>query len=388
MTLSDKILRSGMRGQRLAAFVAAAFVGMFIVMAAVMMLVDFRSIWDKEDSFLNTDFIVINHRANLGQTPTSFTNGEIADIEAQTWTRRVGRFSTADFRVAATVDMPGRPFSSLLFFESVPDEFLDIPSLEWKYREGDEEIPVILSKSYLTLYNFGFAQSAGMPQINEQALASVPLILDMTSNDGTRRIIRRARVVALSNRLNTILVPDAFLKEANAQLGGGSPAGPGRLIIDVSSPGDTAIGRYLKDNGLESAADADNSATFLLRVGAGIAGGIGGLITILSAVILSLSVSLLLERNRERIARLRMLGYKTKQLSGPFRSLIFKSVGGAWIAAVIALGGLMELYKDPLKELGGTLSGIRIASVVGLGLALLILGLGVLTIRRQLNPKT
>lgn len=385
MTLSDKILRSGMRGQRLAAFIAAAFVGMFIVMAAVMMLIDFRSIWDKEDSFLNTDFIVVNHHANLGQTPTVFTDEEIADIKRQPWSRRVGTFRTADFRVAATVDIPGSSFSSLLFFESVPDEFLDIPASDWKYREEDAEVPVILSKSYLTLYNFGFARGAGMPQINEQALASIPLVLDMTSNDGSRQIRRRARVVALSNRLNTILVPDTFLREANSQLGSDSPAGPGRLIIDVSRPGDTAIGRYLKDSGLESAADADNSATFLLRVGAGIAGGIGGLITLLSAVILSLSVSLLLERNRERIARLRTLGYRTNRLAAPFRKLIFKAAGGAWIAALVALGFLMEIYKGPLRELGGTVSGIYLAALVGLGLALLIFGLGVLTVRRNLR---
>lgn len=387
--LSDKILLSGMRGQRLAAFVAAAFAGMFIIMGAVMLLIDIRSIWSKEDSFLNTDYIVVNHKATPGVPPEPFTADELADLEAQPWVRRTGPFSAADFKVAASIDIAGRDFSSLLFFEAVPDSFLDIPASQWRYTPGEGEVPVILSKSYLTLYNFGFARSAGMPQINEQLLASIPLTLEMSSNDGTRHLRRPARVVALSNRLNTILVPDAFLKEANAQLGSGAPAGPGRVIIDVSRPGDTAIGRYLSDHGLESGADNDNSAaTFLLRVAAGVAGGIGALITLLSGVILTLSISLLFERNRERIARLRMLGYRTAQIARPFRRMLWRSVAGAWLAAVVCLGLLSLSYRTPLTELGGTSGGFVPGVLTGFGIALIIYLAGRLTIRRELKPKS
>lgn len=386
-TLSDRILLSGMRGRRLAAFVAAAFAGLFIIMGAVMLLIDIRSIWAQEDSFLNTDYIVVNRHARPGVPPEAFSEAEIADLETQPWVRRVGPFSSADFRVAATIDLAGRDFSSLLFFESVPDDFLDIPASSWHYTPDGGEVPVILSKSYLTLYNFGFARSAGMPQINEQLLSSIPLTLDMTSNDGTRTIRRPARVVALSNRLNTILVPEAFLKEANANLGGGNPAGPGRLIIDVSRPGDTAIGRYLSDHGLESAAGDDNSAaTFLLRVAAGVAGGVGGIITLLGGVILTLSISLLFERNRERIARLRMLGYPTSVIARPFRVMILRAVATAWVAASLALFLLTFTYRRPLAELGGEAVGFLPGAAVGLGVALLIYLAGRLTVRKELKP--
>ena len=226
-----------------------------------------------------------------------------------------------------------------------------------------------------------------MPQINEQLLSSIPLTLDMTSNDGTRTIRRPARVVALSNRLNTILVPEAFLKEANAHLGGGNPAGPGRLIIDVSRPGDTAIGRYLSDHGLESAAGDDNSAaTFLLRVAAGVAGGVGGIITLLGGVILTLSISLLFERNRERIARLRMLGYPTAVIARPFRAMILRAVATAWVAASLALCLLTFTYRRPLAELGGEAVGFLPGAAVGLGVALLIYLAGRLTVRKELKP--
>ena len=37
-------------------------------------------------------------------------------------------------------------FNSELFFESVPDEFVDVPLDEWKYREGDSEVPIVLPR--------------------------------------------------------------------------------------------------------------------------------------------------------------------------------------------------------------------------------------------------
>lgn len=386
MLLVDKILNSGMRGRRLAAFVASAFAGMFIIMGAVMLLIDISSIWAKEDSFLNTDYIVLNHKAGAGVSRTPFTAEELRDLEAQPWVRRVGPFRSADYRVAATVDLGGQSFSSLLFFESVPDEFLDIPAKDWRYTPGSGEVPVILSKSYLTLYNFGFAGSVGTPQISEQLLTSIPLTLELTANDGSGYVKRPARVVALSNRLNTILVPDEFLKETNALLGSGEGAGPGRVIVDVSSPGDTAIKSYLKEHGLESAADTDNSAaTFLLRVISGVAAGVGLLITVLSIVILTLSVSLLLERNRERIRRLGMLGYRNRTLARPFRRMILKAVCGSWIGGCVCLGVLMACYSKPLTELGGRLGGFVPAAIVGGIIAAVIYLFGTRTVRREIR---
>ncbi len=375
-----------MKGRRLAAFIAAAFAGIFIIMAAVMMWIDFRSIWEQEDSFLNTDYIAVNHKASAGASATPFTGEEINDIKAQPWVRRVGEFKSADFRVSAAIRTPAHSFSTMLFFESVPDEFLDIPRKEWRYDPDSDEIPVILSKSYLTLYNFGFAHSAGTPQISEQLLSSIPLDLEMTSNDGSRRIVRRGRIVALSNRLNTILVPEDFMKDANARLGSGEEPRPGRLMIDVSRPGDSAIAEYLADHRLESGSDdGSSSATYLLRVAAIVAASIGGLIALLSGVILTLSISLLLERNRERIARLKMLGYRTSTIGRPFRALCLRASALSWIFAVIFLGALQLLYRSPLISLGGSAAGFFPAAVVGLVIATAIFAAGVLTVRKSLK---
>lgn len=387
-----------MRGGRLTAFCLSAFTGLLILMTAVTMWADFRSIWQDDDSFINSDYLIINHLASAGQPTPLFSAEEIEDISRQPWVRDTGAFTPADFRVDATLETPGGSFSSLLFFESVPDRFLDIDPSVWRYTpsaassaaesDGSDlpEVPVILSKSYLTLYNFGFARGNGMPQLTEQLMAGIPLRLTLTSNDGSRRIVRRARIAGLSNRLNTILVPETFIKESNMLLGSGHEPAPGRLIINVSRPGDSAIEEYLESHDLEAGQPGGNAqATFMLRIAAVTVGAIGVLIALLSTVILTLSLSLLMERSRERIARLRMLGYTSRRIGRPFRTACLTATGLSWVAAGIGLTVIQSLYTKPLQSLGGEASGLLAGLLTGLAAAIIIFAAGLLTVRRNVN---
>lgn len=67
----------------------------------------------------------------------------------------------ADYRVTGSVGMGGIGFSTYLFFESVPDRFLDVDSQAWHYEPGSRDIPIVIPRNYLNLYNFGFARSQG-----------------------------------------------------------------------------------------------------------------------------------------------------------------------------------------------------------------------------------
>ena len=46
-----------------------------------------------------------------------------------------------------------------MFFESVPDEYVDVSLENWHFDEDARVIPIIIPRNYLNLYNFGFAQS-------------------------------------------------------------------------------------------------------------------------------------------------------------------------------------------------------------------------------------
>ena len=47
----------------------------------------------------------------------------------------------------------GIHLSTAMFFESVPDEFVDIKLDKWHFDEATHTIPIIIPRNYLNLYN-------------------------------------------------------------------------------------------------------------------------------------------------------------------------------------------------------------------------------------------
>lgn len=391
MSLINKLLKQNTSNARLVGFALSNFIGLLIVAGAVMFYVDSRYIFGDEDSVVNTDYMVLNKEVTSASTlgdreSTRFSGADISDLEAQPWVRRVGEFSSSDFRVYASVNTGARGMETALFFESVPDSFVDVPRGAWDYKEGDTTVPVIIPKDYLALYNFGFAGSAGLPQLSEQLISGIPLDLYMRSEDGTRTMRMKGRIAGFSNRLNTVLVPDAFMRYANGQLGSGTPAAPSRLIVDVSSPGDVAIERYLDSHSLEVAGDKTKSqAAYLLKIVIGIVMAVGALITLLSFVVLMLSISLLMEKNRATIHRLLTLGTPLKAVGAPYRRMIVAGSVAAWVLSIAALLLLRGFYLPALEGAGGSGSGIWYAIAVGTLLTIAIIVANIIAVSRKVK---
>lgn len=386
-----RLLRKNTSPARIAGFVLSNFIGLAIVLGALQFYLDAKSIWQAEDSFISSDYLVVNKKVTSANTivsnSSSFSEAEIADLEAQPWVRRIGRFSSNDYKVYASVGgTGGRSMSTYMFFEAIPDSFVDVPGAQWQYRPGNDDVPVILSRDYLTLYNFGFASSAGLPQLSEGLMSSIPLELTLTSEDGSKTRTLHGHVAGFSNRLNTILVPQAFLDETNSSLGS-SPKGtlsPSRLIIDVNSPGDVAIDRYLEQHDLEVAGDKSASAAaFMLRVVTGIVLAVGSIITLLSFFILMLSISLIMEKNRSKIHSLLMLGYRVGSISRPYANLIVMASVLALVLALVGLWLMRAYYMESISALGGMSVSGWVTPVVGLGMTCMIILFNIITVRRR-----
>lgn len=370
--LTGRLLRRNISAGRGVGFVISNFIGLLIVCGALQAYMDARVLLDDEESFVRTDYLVVNKTVSsagtLGLEKTSFSEAEIADLEKQPWARAVGRFTPADFRVEGAVDAGGRGMRTALFFESIPDRFVDVPSSSWQWHEGDSEVPIIISKDYLTLYNFGFATAAGLPRMSEGMMSGIPLRLCLGDSPESGMSLA-GRVVGYSTRLNTILVPQSFIDAANARLGSGGTPEVSRLIIDVSSPGDAAIAKYLDGHGMEQAGDRDAaSSTFLLRTVTGVVMAVGFLVTVLSFFILLLSVSLLMEKNRDRIHTLLLLGCPLRLAGRPYRLFVIAGCVAAFVLTAVSLLLLRSLYMPALSTFGAGGTGV----VWGLGADLLM----------------
>lgn len=390
MNLIAGLLRKNISAARIAGFVLSNFIGLAIIAGGIQFYTDARSLWTSDDSFIKSDYLVINKKvtaSNLWKDgEKGFTQEEMADLKAQPWVRNIGEFWASDYKVWASVDGGGRGLSTMLFFESVPDSFVDAGGEDWFFKEGDNTVPVIISKDYLALYNFGFASSAGLPQMSESVLSGIPLSLTLTSDDGSRTRRIQGRIVGLSDRLNTILVPESFMQWSNSLLGRGRSSSPSRLVIDVSSPGDVAIKDYLSEHNLEVAGDKRNSsASYLLNLIVGIVVGVGSVITILSFFILLLSMSLLMEKNRDKLHSLLMLGYPLKDICRPYAFIVFISSLSACALSVICVILLRHFYEPALAGLGAAGGGWWQGAAVSVVLTLIIAIINLLSIIKKVR---
>ena len=388
MSLVSKLLRKNISPARIAGFILSNFLGLAIVLGGLQFYMDARSIWEDDDSFIRSDYLVINKRVTSQNTlsgASSFSEEEMTDLNSQPWVRRSAPFTSAGYRISASLMQNGRGMSTNMFFESIPGSFVDVPSSQWAWREGSDEVPLIISKDYLSLYNFGFAASAGLPQMSEGLMSGIPITFTLRSDDGLRTLRFNGRIAGYSNRLNTILVPQEFMDWSNRRLAGGEEKAPKRLIVEVSSPGDVAIGEYIKDHDWEIAGDKKaSSASFLLKVVVSIVLAIGVVITVLSLFILMLSISLLLEKNRDKIHSLLMLGYDTSTVAAPYRRII---IGASILALLLGVGAIFILrsqYLPAITGLGAEPASLLPMLACGLGLTMLIVVLNLLSLRRKI----
>ena len=388
MNIIQRLLRKNLSMAQLVGFTLANFIGLLIVLLGLQFYTDVRSIWQDEDSFMQKDYLVINKRVSgsglLTGERASFSADEIADIERQSWVRKVGRFSSADYRLSASIEQAGRSMSTYMFFESIPSEFVDVDSDEWSYEEGDNVVPIIISKDYLSLYNFGFASSTGLPQFSETMIGSIPMRLRISSAKGSAEL--QGRIVGFSNRLNTILVPQEFMDWSNQRYGrtAGARADPSRLIIDVSSPGDVKIKDYIAEHGYEIAGDKANStASYFLNVATGVVLAIGAVITILSLFVLLLSISLLMQKNRQKMHSLIMLGYELKEVGRPYRQLVVAVNAVAYLLAAGAMLAMRMLYIDAVRAMGASETTVWMSLGVGAMITIVVILFNIISINRK-----
>lgn len=388
MNIIQRLLRKNLSMAQLVGFTLANFIGLLIVLLGLQFYTDVRSIWQDEDSFMQKDYLVINKRVSgsglLTGERASFSADEIADLERQSWVRKVGRFSSADYRLSASIEQAGRNMSTYMFFESIPSEFVDVDSDEWGYEEGDNVVPIIISKDYLSLYNFGFASSTGLPQFSETMIGSIPMRLRISSAKGGAEL--QGRIVGFSNRLNTILVPQEFMDWSNQRYGrtAGARADPSRLIIDVSSPGDVKIKDYIAEHGYEIAGDKANStASYFLNVATGVVLAIGAVITILSLFVLLLSISLLMQKNRQKMHSLIMLGYELKEVGRPYRQLVVAVNAVAYLLAAGAMLAMRMLYIDAVRAMGASETTVWMSLGVGAMITIVVILFNIISINRK-----
>lgn len=385
-----RLLRHNISPGQLIGFAAANLVGLVIVLTAMQFYRDVTTVWEADDSFISKDYAIISKRVGMAGSllggKADFSTAEIDDIKKQPWARRVGEFTAAAFNVYASVDLGGRSMGTALFLETIPTVFFDVKPRDWTFTPGQQApVPIIISKDYLTLYNFGFAASRGLPQISESMIGMVPLKLSLSGN-GVQQYVD-ARVVGFSSRLNTIAVPQEFMEWANGRFADEKLPAPSRLIVELSKPGDPAADRYFDSHGYEVAGDkVDNGrAAYFLSVVTTVVIAVGVIISLLAFFILLLSLYLLLQKNRAKLHDLMQLGYAPAAVARYYCMIVVVVNAAVLAMAIAAVLIAQHVWSAPLAEIGLESTSALPTLLTGAGIVALITGGNIIAIRRNVT---
>lgn len=383
-----RLLRRNISPGQIIGYALANFIGLAIVITAVQFYRDVTAGWNTDDAMISSDYLVISKRVEgmgslFGAVSTGFSRADIDSIQSQPWCRRVGNFTSSRYNVQASVEMQGRGMSTSMFFESIPDEFFDVSPDGWSFDpSAPGEIPIILSKDYLALYNFGFAATRGLPQVSESMIKMVPLAVSISGNGRQKEM--PARIVGFSSRLNTIAVPQSFMDWANDLFASTPADDPSRLIVEVNSPGDPAITSFIERHDWETAGDKLNSgrASYFLTLVTSVVIAVGAVISVLAFFILMLSIYLLIQKNRRKIHDLMLLGYTPAAVAVCY----YRLVAAVNICVFAGAAGVMliarRVWSQSLDAMGASVSSPWMALFVGAAIIILVTTFNILTIRR------
>lgn len=404
MTLVWKLLRQHISTAQLLGFFLANLVGMLIILLALQIYVDTKALSKNTDILMREDFLIVSKKisslAAITSKAPSFSATEIAELQNQPFVEELAPFSTSNFKVYAYFDAGrGQNFGTQMFFEAVPDQFIDVQSKRWTYTPGDDFIPLILPKTYLDLYNYGFAQSRQMPRLSESILSSINLRIFIQGNG--HRDEFNARIVGFSNRLQTILVPQAFLDYANPlyqnQPSDLNPTSsrqnptkqPSRLILRLSNRADQSLATFLHERDYQTDADKlqDSQNHYLLNLFVTILLSVGLLISALSFYILMLSIFLLLQKNSRKLQNLLLIGFTVNRIARPYQTLTFVLNLTVAALALLILHFIRNAYIEQIAPLTSTANFPTLlpAALAALALLLLVTAFNTLAIQNKIR---
>lgn len=373
-----RLLKRHISPAQLLGFVLANLIGLGILLLGLQFYRDALTALSAKDSLMRADYLIISKQVSsglFGSRDNSFSAEEIADLEQQPFVAALGRFTPSKFQVSAGLGLGsalGGGLSTYMFLEAVPDRFLDLKPSDWHWEDGQQEVPLIIPRSYLGLYNSAFAQSQGLPLLSEATIGAIPLGLELRG--GLEEQHYRGRIVGFSNRLNTLLVPEHFIQQMNRRLAPEVPASPTRLILELHNPSDPAIALYLREHSYESEGErlASSQSMYFLRLLSGVVLGVGLLISALSAYLLLLSIYLLLQKNSRQLENLLLLGYSQRQLILPYVLLTLVLNLLALLAALGLVLWVRGYYLEAASRLVPEELGASLLPTLLLGLGLLV----------------
>jgi hypothetical protein len=299
-------------------------IGVLLLLSSMQMFININEVLKGNNPRKNGfDFISVTKlitNENMGKDNT-FRDDELKEIESQSGVDAAAPLISNQFRVKASA---GNiiPFSTDLFLESIDNEFIDTVPPVFKWEPGQQNIPIIFSSDFLEMYNV-FAPSQGLPQLSAKTISSVNMIIECYGPGGVQKFT--GNIVALTDRINSVLVPKSFMQWSNMQFGGVNKVKPARIYIKTKDANNPQLITYFDQKNYRVNKDHTKFGRVkkVLQNIVSSLGVFGVLVIILALMLFSFYLQLMIARSKENLQLLLTLGYSPRWLS--------KTVAKTWI---------------------------------------------------------
>ena len=358
-----KLQRKTLIPTQIAGYIATLLVGVAIVLLAIQAYSDLRPLLTQQTDVFKAHTVTVSKNVTMFKTANKegiyFDDKELTSLSSQPFVKEVAKFTSAQFNTEASISFAGQTMRTDFFFESIPDKYLDVQSDDWRWDSTGNFLPLVIPEDYLNLYNFGFAESQSLPVVSEAMLSQVTFTVVVSGNG--KRQAYDSRIVGLSSKINSILVPDNFLQWANSEFGEGAANGTvgadegrsSRLLVEFTDAIDERIPAYFEGHGLNiNKSELESSKiAFFFRLGMLFVLFIALIIIVLSVAFIIMSLNLIVQRKRELYINLYKIGYSIRQIALFYRVVISAITILDILLASIAALWIRSLYIDKLSTL-------------------------------------
>ena len=219
------------------------FVGLLLLLFALQVFFDIQTLIK---GARDNNILVLNKKVD-SPAEKGFSPEELADIKKQSFFKDVETFESNRYEVWADLKRLG--FSTLLFFQSVSNRFLEVDTSKFVWKNEADVVPIIMSSDYLALYNFGFSSGQGLPKLSAGIISTIQFDIEIGNKEKKKKF--KAYVYGFTQNVNSILVPKSFMEYANNTFGLKAEKEPTQIILSTDNPYNKNLEKYLIDHELE-----------------------------------------------------------------------------------------------------------------------------------------
>ena len=372
MKLLVKLQRKTLILSQIIGYGLTLFIGTVIIISTIQLFIDTQNLLKSETDVFKANTLVISKNVSIFKTIDKkkiyFSSEELEDLRNQDFASGVSIFNNANFKVNAYNDKAENlpVYYTDLFFESIPDKYLDVHSDEWVWDSSESFIPIIIPESYVKLYNFGFAESQGLPVFSNSTISELEFNIEISGNRLKQHF--RSKIVGFSNKVNSILVPENFLKWANNKFGRENKKNTSRILLELSEPSSDKLLNYINEHNLSVNQDELNSnkLIYIFKYLLYFIITIAMIIVFLSVSSIILSFYNVIQKNKEVVLSLHNIGYNHFKISLFYQILISTITVFIIVASIMASNYLRDIYLNKFDYLFNEITSFNFVVLIGL----------------------